>query len=419
VGLAARALARSTAVGSAAATSSARRVGLALLLGAAGAVASTCSGGRQPAGTLPGAVAQRLTTVEITALIGPRVPERAAWAKAVGDALAANALEPDPVAVCAVLSVIAQESGFREDPAVPGLAKVVEARIEKHQARLGPLGRPVFRRLLSARAPADPRTFEERLQQVRTERDLDLVFRDLLAYYQSAHPGAFGAATLAGKLFDLQSLAELNPITTAGPMQVSVEFAEAWARDHHGQPATARDALYTREGGVYYGTARLFGHAAAYDKMMYRFADYNAGVYASRNAALQAQVARLTGRKLALDGDLLAYGRDGKPQDDDDHPTQTMSAIRHFRDLYQPRLSDRRLRDDARREKTQALETTDTYRAIKTTFAEEMGKEPDYAVLPQVILDSPKLSRKRSTAWFAEAVDRRYQTCLAAATATR
>jgi hypothetical protein len=417
VGLGGVPLARSGAVGSAVVTSSASRVGLAFLLSAAGALASACSGGRQPAGTLPGVAAPRLTTTEITALISPRVPERAAWAKAVGDALAANSIEPDPVAVCAVLAVIAQESGFREDPAVPGLARVVEERIEKHQARLGPLGRPVFRRLLGARAPADPRTFEERLQQVRTERDLDLVFRDLLAYYKSAHPGAFGAATLAGKLFDLESLTALNPITTAGPMQVSVEFAEAWARDHHGQPETVRDALYTREGGVYYGTARLFGHAAAYTQMMFRFADYNAGVYASRNAALQSQVARLTGRKLALDGDLLAYGRDGKPIDDDDKPTQTMSALRHFRDLYQPKLSDRRLRDDAHREKTQALESTDTYRAIKSVFAEELGVEPDYAVLPQVILDSPKLSRKRSTAWFAQAVDRRYQTCLASATA--
>jgi hypothetical protein len=403
-------------VGFVVATSSAGRVGLVLLLSAAGALASACSGGRQPAGTLPGVAAPRLTTPEITALISPRVPERAGWAKAVADALAANALEPDAVAVCAVVALIAQESGFREDPIVPGLAKVVDARIEKYQERLGPLGRPVFRRLLAARAPADPRTFEERLQQVRTERDLDLVFRDLLAYYKSAYPGAFGAAQLAGKLFDLENLAALNPITTAGPMQVSVEFAEAWARDHHGQPASVRDALYTREGGVYYGTARLFGHSAAYTKMLYRFADYNAGVYASRNAALQAQLARLTGRKLALDGDLLAYGRDGKPRgDDDDAPTQTMSALRHFRDLYQPKLSDRRLRDDARQEKTQSLEKTDTYRAIKSVFAEEMGSEPEYAILPQVVLESPKLSRKLSTAWFAQAVDRRYQACLSAA----
>jgi hypothetical protein len=350
-----------------------------------------------------------LTPEQIVALISPKVPERAAWARAVADGLSANGLSPEPPAVCAVLALIAQESGFREDPVVPGLAKMVQARLEDYQSRLGPLGRPIFRRLLAARAPADPRTFDERLQGVRTERDLDRVFRDMLAYYESAYPSVFGAANLAGKLFDVRSLAALNPITTAGPMQVSVEFAEDWARDHHGQPSTVRDALYTRAGGVYYGTARLFGHPAAYAKMSFRFADYNAGVYASRNAALQAQLQRLTGRKLALDGDFLAYGRDGEPTD---QPTQTMRALEQFRDLYRAKLSDRRLRDDAAREKTLDFESTETYRTIKAVYEDEMGAVPDYALMPQVILQSPKLSRPRSTAWFAQSVDRRFQSCL-------
>ncbi len=372
-----------------------------------------CSGGRQPGGAWPGAAPQpRLGPSEIAALISPKVNDRPAWAKAIADALQANSIDAEATAVCAVVALIAQESGFRHDPVVPGLAKVVDARIEKYQEHLGPLGRPVFRRLLAARAPADPRTFEERLQQVRTERDLDLTFRDLLAYYESAHPGAFGAANLAGRLFDLRSLSDLNPITTAGPMQVSVDFAETWAREHHGQPSGVRDALYTREGGVYYGTARLFGHLAAYTKMVFRFADYNAGVYASRNAAVQAQIARLTRRKLALDGDLLAYGRDGKPTDD---PSKTMAAIQHFRDLYHPKLTDRRLKEDVRKEKEQAFEGTDTYEAIKKVFAEELGSQPEYAILPQVIIESPKLSRRLSTAWFAQAVDKRYQSCLASA----
>jgi hypothetical protein len=146
--------------------------------------------------------------------------------------------------------------------------------------------------------------------------------------------------------------------------------------------------------------------------MLFRFADYNAGVYASRNAAVQAQVSRLVGRKLVLDGDVLRYGKDGEPDDDD---SQTMQAIRLFRDRYQTRLSDRRLRDDAQQEKTLAFEGTDTYRAIKAVYATRFGPPPEYATLPQVELESPKLSRKLSTAWFAQAVDRRFQSCLAAA----
>jgi hypothetical protein len=369
-----------------------------------------CSTARPPTAGTP-APPPLLSPPQVAALIPPRIPDRPAWARAVIDALAGNNLEPDAPSVCAVLSIIAQESTFQEDPVVPGLSRMVEARLDDYQSKLGPLGGPLFRRLLAGRTPPDPRTFAERLHTVRTERDLDLTFRDMLAYYQSKYPHTVDAVALAGRLFEGRSLAELNPITTAGPMQVSVHFAEEWARDHHAQTATVRDSLYTRAGGVYYGTARLFAVQAAYAKMLYRFADYNAGLYASRNAALQAQLARLTGKKLVLDGDVLAYDKDGEPRGDD---TQTVQAIRLFRDRYQPGLSDRRLQDDVLQEKTLAFETTDTFRAIKTVYAARVGL-PDYAVLPQVQLESPKITRKLSTAWFAQAVDRRFQACLTAA----
>jgi hypothetical protein len=371
-----------------------------------------CSTLRQPGGPIAATAPPPLTPPQIAVLIGPRVKQRAAWASAVADALAGNEVAADPPSVCAVLAIIGQESTFEENPVVPGLAKMVASRMESYRSRLGPLGGPIFTRVLAGRTPPDPRTFDDRLRVVRTERDLDLVFRDMLAYYRSKYPGTLDAVAMAGKLFDVHDLAELNPITTAGPMQVSVRFAEDWARDHHGQVATVRDSLYTRTGGVYYGTARLFAHQAAYPRMLFRFADYNAGVYASRNAAMQAQVARLVGTKLALDGDVLGYGKDGEPDNED---TRTMQAIRLFRDRYQPRLSDRRLSDDAHQEKTLAFENTDTYRAIKTVYATRLGMPPEYATLPQVELESPKLSRKLSTAWFAQAVDRRFQSCLAAA----
>jgi hypothetical protein len=353
-----------------------------------------------------------LAASEIAALIPARVKDRPGWAQAVADALAANEVLADPSAVCAVLSVIDQESNFHEDPVVPGLSRMAEARIDQYASKLGPLGRPLFHYLLSSRAPADPRTFDERLHAVRTEHELDLLFRDMIAYYQGAHPTAFEALTTANKLFRGLDLAELNPITTAGPMQVSVKFAETWARDHHGQVVTVRDSLYTRAGGVYFGTARLFAAPAAYDKMLYRFADYNAGLYASRNAALQAQLGRLTGKKLALDGDILAWDKEDEPTSD---VTRSMEALRAFRDRHAPGLSDRRLRRDAEEEKTQSFENTDTFKAVKSAFAASAGKPPDYAILPDLVLSSPKLSRKLTTAWYAQSVDRRYQACLVGA----
>jgi hypothetical protein len=142
--------------------------------------------------------------------------------------------------------------------------------------------------------------------------------------------------------------------------------------------------------------------------MIFRFADYNAGLYASRNAALQAQLTRLVGGTLARDGDLLRYGKDGQPADED---SQTLRALLLFRERYAPELSERTVRADANGEKTFAFEATATYQAVKRVHAARVGP-PEYAALPDLMLESPKLRRKLSTAWFAQSVDRRYQACL-------
>jgi len=345
-------------------------------------------------------------------LIPERVADRPGWGEAVWNGLAANGLPVDRAAACAVIAVIGQESGFQENPVVPGLARIVRARIDRYKTKLGPLGDPLLQRLLEGRAPGDARPFTRRLDTVRTERDVDVLFRDLLAYYQFNHPALFQAAGWAGKLVDVDELAELNPVTTAGSMQVSVRFATQWSQDHGGASATSadvRDALYTRPGGVYYGAARLLGFPARYDQALYRFADYNAGYYASRNAAVQEQVSRLTGIALALDGDLLAYQRNGAPSDAD---SASARAVRAFADRFAPGLSPRQIRRDLLAEKTLAFEDTDTYRAIKAAVEQRDGRPAGYARLPEVTLDSPKLSRPLSTAWFARAVQRRNEACL-------
>jgi hypothetical protein len=378
-----------------------RRATFALVLAAAGC------GARPPvASPAPALAPSYLAAADIAALIDPHVRDRAAWGQAVADALAANRALPDRASACAVLAIIGQESGFQQDPVVPGLARLVDARLDGYRSKLGPLGRPLFARLLGGHGPTDPRSFEERLHHVRTERDVDRIFRELLADYQTSHPAAFQAATLAGKLFDLDSLTDLNPITTAGPMQVGVRFAEGWARDR-GQSGDVREALYTYA-GVTYGTARLFGHQAGYAKMIFRFADYNAGIYTSRNAAVQSQLGKLVGVTLALDGDLLRYRKDGTPSDDD---SQTLAALRTFRERLAPALARDQLEADVRLEKTLAFEGTATFHAIKSAYAARVGP-PEYAILPDVVLESPKMSRKLSTAWFAQSVNKRFEACL-------
>ena len=55
-----------------------------------------------------------------------------------------------------------------------------------------------------------------------------------------------------------------------------------------------RDQLYTRQGGMYYGVKQLLGYDTGYAQKIFRFADFNAGRYASRNAAFQQVVATLS-----------------------------------------------------------------------------------------------------------------------------
>jgi len=338
---------------------------------------------------------------------------RAGWAEAVVGALDEIGMLPTPDSVCQVLAVIEQESGYRENPQVPNLSKIVKEGIASYGKRLGPLGPPLVKGLLGAKGAGQTRSFAERFEASRTERDVDRVFRELVAHYEREYPKSTKAVDLvSGIVFD-RRLADYNPITTAGSMQVSVRFARELAgRRGQEDEAAVREELYTREGGVRYGVARLLGYEASYEEPIHRFADFNAGLYASRNAALQEQLSTLTGAKLALDGDLLIYDADGTPSSKD---SQTLRAFVAFAARHAPELDERRIRRDLRLEKSLELESTESYRALKQAYRAVTGKSPAYARIPELALSSPKLSRSRTTEWFARSVDRRCSDCLARA----
>jgi hypothetical protein len=215
---------------------------------------------------------------------------------------------------------------------------------------------------------------------------------------------------LASAVSGRGTLESMNPITTAGSMQVSVRFALEASKGEGLDEFEVRDRLYTRAGGIHYGALRLLGYPADYEEPLYRFADYNAGQYTSRNAALQEQVAELTGHKLTPDGDLLAYDKRGKVLAQE---TNTFRALLAFGLQHAPQLPPGDLRRDAEKEKERALEETRLWRAVKSTYEERLEKKPAYARLPQVAILSPKMKQERSTAWFAQSVDRRYRACLA------
>ena len=234
--------------------------------------------------------ARREAREAIVRTLPPSTADRAGWAADVYAALATLELPATPENLCAVLAVTEQESSFRADPAVPGLPAIAWKEIDRRAEDAG-VPKVAVRAALALTSP-DGRSYAERIDAVKTERQLSEIFEDFI-----------GMVPL-GKTF----LASRNPVRTGGPMQVSIAFAETYAKARpypYAVRESVRHEVFTRRGGLYFGTAHLLAYDAPYDKLLYRFADFNAGQYASRNAAFQNALSVASGLPVTLDGDLL------------------------------------------------------------------------------------------------------------------
>ena len=340
----------------------------------------------------------RLTADEgrarVARLIPDGVADRAGWATDIYAAVAALDVPPSYDNLCAAIAIIGQESGFQVDPVVPNLAAIARGEIERQRERAG-----VPKLVLDA-ALALPsstgRSYAERLEGVKTEMQLSEIYEDFI-----------GRVPL-GRTF----LAERNPVHTAGPMQVNVAFAAAYAADRpYPYPVTGplRHEVFTRRGGVYFGIAHLLDYRAPYDRMIYRFADFNAGRYASRNAAFQNAVTQLSGIPLVRDGDLLRFDN-GQPAKEAGSTELAVRTLARRLDL-----DDARIRRDLALGNDERFERTAVYVRVLEMADRAAGQPLPRAIVPTIDLKSPKITRKLTTDWFANRVDERYRRCLARA----
>jgi hypothetical protein len=262
-----------------------------------------------------------------------------------------------------------------------------------------------------ATTPSASNSYLERIRSARTERDLDMTYRSLI---DDASKRASLAFVVQSGLFN-QMIEDRNSINTVGSMQVSVKFAIENVKRRRWLPMAltdvyaVRDELYTRHGGLYYGVLQLLGYESGYSRKIYRFADYNAGRYASRNAAFQNLVSGLSGNKLSRDGDLLLYDKSGKAMG---ALSESEKALRAIIMQYKLGIDDKQLRHDLEHEKTVNFTATQIYMAVRDLYVRTTSHAITFAEIPSIQLNSPKIKHHMTTQNFAESVDRRYQACM-------
>lgn len=323
-------------------------------------------------------------------LLPERLPDRKGWAADVHAAFVALEIAPTLPNLCAALAVVEQESSYRADPAVPGLARIAREEIDRRAARVGV---PEFavRAALGLGSP-DGRTYAARIDAVRTERELSEIYEDFV-----------GMVPMGRRLF-----AGFNPVRTGGPMQVGIDFAERHARQRaypYGTHGSIRHEVFTRRGGLYFGIAHLLDYPASYDRPLYRFADFNAGRYASRNAAFQNAVAVASGIRLELDGDLIRHGGDSA------EPGATELAVRALGKRLG--MGDATIRDALEQGERPEFERSTLYKRVFELADASAGRRLPRALVPRIALKSPKITRKLTTEWFANRVDERHRRCVA------
>lgn len=316
------------------------------------------------------------------------VADRDGWTADLYAGFTLLGIDPGPQNVCAVVAVIEQESGFRVDPVVAGLPAIARKEIDERAAHAG-IPHLVIHGILELPSPTG-RTYQERIDDARTEKELSDIFEDFI-----------GTVPLGRTLF-----ADHNPIRTRGPMQVHVVFAERFAAARpypYPVKISIADEVFTRRGGLYFGIAHLLAYPAGSDRYLFRFADFNAGQYSSRNAAFQEAITVASGIPVVPDGALL-------PHDGDPTPGATETALR----ALGPRLalSDGSMHAALEMARSADFERTTTYVRVFAMAERLQRRSLPRAVVPRIELHGPKITRKLTTEWYANRVNGRFERCL-------
>lgn len=351
------------------------------------ALLSGCIPSRPQAPPSP-AVAQGRALIDVA--LPANLRDRNGWAADLSTVFSALDLAPTREHVCAVIAVAEQESGLTVDPVIPGLGQIAWREIDKDAAHAG-IPAPVVHEVLKLKS-RDGLTYEKRIDTARTEKQLSQIYEDFT-----------GSIPLGRTLF-----ASWNPVRTRGPMQVNVAFAHKYqAVRPYPYPLKGNldDELFTRRGSLYFGTAHLLAYSAPYDSYLYRFADYNAGQFSSRNAAFQQALSLAAGVPVVQDGALMV------PNAPISQPSDTERVARRLAGRL--RLDTTQIHADLMQDRDASFQDTDLYRRVFELAARGGTRRLPRASVPHIDLQGPKLHTRLTTAWYAQRVQGRFERCLA------
>ena len=139
-------------------------------------------GKKQPQSTALPAAVSGMEVSEVSRLIKvaePAVKDAAGWAADILAVLKLHRLPQVRENVCSVIAVADQEAGFVANPAIPNLGKMSEKAVNDKLHKLSLLGDGAI--LFLNQFPNKQNSFMQRIRNARTERDLDLAYRDLIA----------------------------------------------------------------------------------------------------------------------------------------------------------------------------------------------------------------------------------------------
>lgn len=353
------------------------------------------------------------------------VNERAEiWANAILDSMTANGIPVTEDRLELALILLHRESRLQVNPesniknAYARYMKALDDKVDEVAPEKGRI-----RDYIEGQIDSFEDQYGDRIKNSETEKELDDVLAELRGQIQPALSTAYPYIPVS-QVRDLWNIIDRKlRVRTFGALQVGTDIGGHYYKargENDITPEEVKARLFTLEGNLDVGFALFFAAYDAYeglpDRLKYTFADYNSGVYSSRNAGFQQMVSVLSGQQLALDGDCLRYDGDwvSKEVSNTERAVNGIHNLGWFWEgeytmypgngLAGMQVTEHFVRNDLEQEKTAYFVQDPLYLRVSDLYSEQTGNEPIRALIPKVSDPGAELKYGRGfdTQWYVD-----------------